>query len=133
MDHSRALLELLQDAREMVRADWGTSNIDVPWERSHGRHCASVSIIEAAGTEGFDGRSPPSVAAHIFFLRGAGVNVPVNEDEVFEAVCRFNDAQLDRRAVVAAFDKALAILESDDVTAGCATVGKLIVHLVAPR
>ena len=117
MDRSRALLGLLQDAREMVRDDWGTCNVDAPWERSHGRHCASVSIIEAANAEGFHSKSATSVAAHIFFLRGAGVNVPANEDQVLEAVCRFNDAQVDRRAVVAAFDKALAIAADDDVTA----------------
>lgn len=106
MSDSRQVIGVLQDARELVRDDWGCSNLDVPFETAHGSMCASVAICSGRHAE------IVQLEAHAAFLRGAGVTVPRNRENIYQAVYDFNDAQTSRISVLAAFDRAIATVEA---------------------
>lgn len=97
------VLEVLQEARELVFDHWGTGNPNIE-DDGWGAMCASVAISTAAEHD----RSNSIMEAHVAVLEAAGLPVPDNEGGILAAVYEWNDAQTNRRPVVEAFDLAIA-------------------------
>src|SRR5205823_867213 len=105
----RKVLGVLQDARELVRGDWGNSNEHVD---ANGMHCASVGIKRASGGP-LALMAPEVMAAHVAFLRAVDVPVSAEDEEVLATVYLWNDSQASVDPVLAGFDKAIANLEAE--------------------
>lgn len=110
------VLEVLREARGIVATDWGrgSTNLDVPFEEAAGWGCASIAISTAVGTG--CAMSELSLAAHRALLQAAGREVPEHEGAIVGAVYAFNDAQESRQPVLAAFDRAMDLVEDMEPT-----------------
>jgi len=108
LGQSKVLGQVLRDAREIVRDHWGSTNVELSLGNTSGTHCASVAIGRVCGGDSLD---DVSVAAHKVLLIAADVSVPETDKEVLRAVFEFNDAQVSRGPVLAAFDRAIEMVD----------------------
>lgn len=139
-DSQEQVLEVLRTARGLAETHWGTTNLDISMDDASGWMCASIAISSVAG----ECTGDLSVEAHAAFLKAAGQDIPDSGAAILEAVYAFNDAQLDKAPVIAAFDRAIAVFEAIDPTpeadalievmAACDAAAKVAAHhVVAER
>lgn len=106
MTDSRAVLEVLQGARDLVSREWGTCNLDVAMSNTGGCTCASVAISTVCGEDWDLKMSVPST----WSIPAPTIKAKVRGSANL-SVYRFNDRQPSVTPVLAAFDKMIASLE----------------------
>lgn len=107
MSDSQKVLAVLEAARDRVARNWGKGM----WSWSDDQPCASAAILIEVRDESYS--LGIAEAAHVAFLRGAGIRVPGGERATREAVWRFNDAQRTVDPVLGAFIKAIAMVRAE--------------------
>lgn len=100
--------DVLQKARKLTEAHWGTTNLDVRVCDASAWMCASVAIGTVVDA---DYMGDLSIEAHAAFLKAAGQDIPDSAAAILEAVYSFNDAQTDSSPVLDAFDRAITSID----------------------